>query len=185
MITIIDYGAGNIRSVVNAVSKLGYQPEVTNKPGDVLKATAVIFPGVGAATDTMHNLEKSGMLQVIRQLIAEDRPLFAVCLGMQILLSRTEEGGGQECLGIIPGVVRRLPTGLKVPHIGWNQVKQKMTHPVFAFLNELSNPISFNIEFGFEAQLLLHLDFNPAVDAAKATSCMMYCFHKFSLSVFF
>ena len=102
MISIIDYGAGNLRSVANAVAKLGYQSRVTSNPDDVLEASAVILPGVGAAQDTMHNLRERGMVEVIRQLISEDRPLFAVCVGMQILFSGTEEGGWHECLGVIP-----------------------------------------------------------------------------------
>ena len=131
MIAIIDYGAGNLRSVANAVAKLGYHAEVTSNPSDVLGADAVILPGVGAAADTMHNLEKLGMTEVIRQLILRERPLFAVCVGMQVLFSETEEGGCHKCLGVIPGSVRILPQGLKIPHIGWNQVKQRVVHPIF------------------------------------------------------
>jgi glutamine amidotransferase len=130
-IAIIDYGAGNLRSVANAITKLGYHPRVTSDPGEVLDAVAVILPGVGAAADTMNSLEKLDMTDTIRQLVQQRRPLFAICVGLQILLSRTEEGGGHECLGVIPGKVRRLPQGLKIPHIGWNQVKQRISHPVF------------------------------------------------------
>ena len=139
MIVIIDYGAGNLRSVSNAVAKLGYQSRVTSSLGDVLSSSAAILPGVGAAADAMHNLRKSGMVEVVRQLISEERPLFAVCIGMQILLSATEEGGWHECLGIIPGTVRKLPPGLKIPHIGWNQVKQNLTHPIFAGIPDKAN----------------------------------------------
>jgi len=71
------------------------------------------------------------MSNVIRQLIYEGRPFFAVCVGLQVLFSRTEEGGWHECLGVIPGIVKRLPSGLKIPHMGWNQVKQTITHPLF------------------------------------------------------
>lgn len=139
MVAIIDYGAGNLRSVVNAVTKLGYQPKVTSNCDDILKAGAVILPGVGAAGDTMDSLEKLGMVDVIRQLIVQRRPLFAVCVGLQILLSGTEEGGWHECLGVIPGVVRRLPPGLKVPHIGWNQVKQRVAQPIFDGIPDEAN----------------------------------------------
>jgi glutamine amidotransferase len=139
MIAIIDYGAGNLRSVVNAITKIGYQSQVTSNSDEILEAAAVILPGVGAAADTMDSLEKLGMLDVIRQLISQKRPLFAVCVGLQILLSGTEEGGWHECLGAIPGVVRRLPTGLKVPHIGWNQVKQRIAHPVFDGIPDEAN----------------------------------------------
>ena len=131
MIAIVDYGAGNLCSVVNAVSKLGYQAKVTGSPGDVLNAQAVILPGVGAAADTMVSLQTLGLIEPIRIFISEDRPFLGICIGLQILLASTEEGGWRECLGIIPGMVRRFPEGLKIPHMGWNQVKQKISHPVF------------------------------------------------------
>ena len=139
MIAIIDYGAGNLRSVVNAVSKLGYRPKVTGNPDDMLDAQAVILPGVGAAADTMENLKASGMTDPIRRFIAEGRPFLGVCIGLQILLTGTEEGGGHECLGIIPGQVRRLPPGLKIPHMGWNQVRQKISHPIFRGISDEAN----------------------------------------------
>ncbi len=131
MIAIVDYGAGNLRSVTNAIAKLGYQPKVTSSPDEVLDAQAVILPGVGAAADTMENLKKLGMVDSIVQLIAEERPFFGVCIGLQILCTGTEEGGGHKCLNVIPGQVRKLPPGPKVPHMGWNQVKQRISHPIF------------------------------------------------------
>jgi glutamine amidotransferase len=131
MITIIDYGAGNLRSVVNAVSRLGYESRVTADPAEVLKARAVILPGVGAAADTMANLREQGLDEPIRRVIAEGKPFLGVCIGMQVLFSDTEEGGSHQCLGVVPGAVRKFPPGLKVPHMGWNQLKQKIAHPVF------------------------------------------------------
>jgi glutamine amidotransferase len=139
VIAIIDYGAGNLRSVANAIKKLGYHSMVTSNPGEVLDAAAVILPGVGAAADTMNSLEKLDMTDAIRQLIQQRRPLFAICVGLQILFSGTEEGGGHECLGVIPGKVKRLPQGLKIPHIGWNQVKQRFSHPVFEGIPDEAN----------------------------------------------
>ncbi len=139
MIAIVDYGAGNLRSVANAVTKLGYQPKITNNPGEVISAQAVILPGVGAAADTMENLKRLGMVNPIRQLIAEGRPFFGVCIGLQILFAGTEEGGWHECLNIIPGRVKKLPPGLKIPHIGWNQVKQRFSHPVFDSIPDGAN----------------------------------------------
>ena len=139
MIAIIDYGAGNLGSVANAIIKLGYKPNITDKPGDVLSSKAVILPGVGAAGDAMENLGAIGMTDVIRQIIDENRPLFAVCVGLQLLFSSTEEGGWHECLNIIPGRVRRLPSGLKIPHMGWNQVKQKASHPIFEGIPDGAN----------------------------------------------
>jgi glutamine amidotransferase len=138
-IVIIDYGAGNLGSVANAMTKLGYEPKVTDKPSEVLNAAAVILPGVGAAGDAMENLKKMGMADVIRKLIDAKRPLFAVCVGLQLLLSGTEEGGWHECLDVIPGKVRRLPAGLKIPHMGWNQVRQTIKHEVFDAIPDKAN----------------------------------------------
>jgi glutamine amidotransferase len=139
MIAVIDYGAGNLRSVENALVKLGYQPKITREPEDVLGATAVIFPGVGAAADAMQSLREAGMDEAIQEVISVGHPLFAICVGMQVLLSSTEEGGWNECLGVISGTVKRLPSGLKVPHIGWNQVKQVDRHPIFEGIPDESN----------------------------------------------
>ena len=139
MIVIVDYGAGNLRSVVNAITKLGHQPRITSHPDELLNAQAVILPGVGAAGDTMANLRKLGLASPIRQIIAEGRPFFGVCIGLQILFTATEEGGWHECRSIIPGRVRKLPPGLKIPHMGWNQVKQRLPHPVFEGIPDEAN----------------------------------------------
>jgi glutamine amidotransferase len=138
-IAIVDYGAGNLGSVANAIVKLGYEPNVTSKPSEVLSVAAVILPGVGAAGDAMENLKAIGMADVIRQLIEAKRPLFAVCVGLQLLFSGTEEGGWHECLNVIPGTVKRLPVGLKIPHMGWNQVKQTVKHQVFDAIPDEAN----------------------------------------------
>jgi glutamine amidotransferase len=139
MIAIIDYGAGNIRSVINAISKLGYQPKLTGSGTDILNARAVILPGVGAAGDTMTSLEKLNLITPIRQYIAEERPFLGICIGLQVLFTSTAEGGGCQCLDIIPGLVKRLPAGQKIPHMGWNQVKQKRPHPLFAGIPDGAN----------------------------------------------
>jgi glutamine amidotransferase len=139
MIAIINYGAGNLGSVANAIRKLGYQPNVTDRPEDVLNSAAVILPGVGAAGDAMENLGAIGMTGVIRQVIHEKRPLFAVCVGLQLLFSSTEEGGLHKCLDVIPGTVKKLSQGLKVPHMGWNQVKQQVRHPLFNGIPDEAN----------------------------------------------
>lgn len=139
MIAIIDYGAGNIRSVANAVTKLGYQPKITTQPKDVLNARAVILPGVGAAVDIMKSLQALGVVSSIKQYIADDRPFFGVCIGLQILFTGTEEGGWHECLNIFPGLVQKLPPDLKIPHMGWNQVVQKKSHPVFSGVPDQAN----------------------------------------------
>ncbi len=139
MITVIDYGAGNLRSVANAITRLGYQLKVTNRPGDLAGASAVILPGVGAAGDTMMSLEQMGFVDPIRRFIAEDRPFLGVCIGLQVLLTGTEEGGWYQCLDVIPGQVKKLPPGLKIPHMGWNQVKQIQSHPIFKGIPDETN----------------------------------------------
>jgi glutamine amidotransferase len=139
MIAIIDYGAGNLRSVANAISTLGYEPKITSSPAEILSAQAVILPGVGAAADAMKSLKKLSLTEPIKQVIAGNKPFFGVCLGLQLLFSGTEEGGWHECLDIFSGRVRRLPAGLKIPHMGWNQVRQKMAHPIFKGVPDNAN----------------------------------------------
>lgn len=138
MIAIIDYGAGNLKSVMNAIAFLGYEAEVTDQPGELLKAKAIVLPGVGAAGDAMTSLKKLGLTETIGRLIDEDRPFLGICMGLQLLLEDTEEGG-EGCLGIIAGRVRHLPAGLKIPQIGWNQVRQKLPHPIFEDIPDKSN----------------------------------------------
>jgi glutamine amidotransferase len=138
-ISIIDYGAGNLGSVVNALKKFGYSPQITDSPSEVMNADAVFFPGDGAAGATMDSLAASGMADAIKTLVEKRRPLFAICVGLQVLLSVTEENGEHKCLDIIPGKVKKLPAGLKIPHMGWNQVKQEFRHPFFADIPDKSN----------------------------------------------
>jgi glutamine amidotransferase len=130
-VVIVDYGAGNLRSVERAVARAGFEPVISGRPEDVAAAGVLIVPGVGAAADTMRNLRERGLVEPIRQHIAAGRPFLGVCMGLQALLTVSEEGGEHECLGVIPGRVRRLPGGLKVPHMGWNRVRQRQSHPVF------------------------------------------------------
>jgi len=131
MITIVDYGAGNLRSVCNAVAGLGYQPKLAVTPEEVLAARVLVLPGVGAAASTMENLRRLGLDGAVKSYIAQGRPFLGICIGLQVLFTSTEEGGRHGCLNVIPGVVKRLPPGLKIPHMGWNQVRQKVEHPVF------------------------------------------------------
>jgi len=123
MIAVIDYGAGNLRSVVSALNRVGAPTRIAETSSDLTSARAVILPGVGAAADTMENLRARGLADAVIEWIHADRPFFGICMGLQVLFSMSEEGGGQECLGALPGRVVRLATGLKIPHMGWNQVK--------------------------------------------------------------
>ena len=131
MIAVIDYGDGNLRSGANAIARLGYQPRITSAAQDLVEAPAIILPGVGAAGNTMESLQSRGLVDKIKKLIADNRPVFGVCIGRQVLFTSTEESGGHNCLGIIPGRLKKLPDALKVPHMGWNQVRQLAGHPLF------------------------------------------------------
>jgi glutamine amidotransferase len=130
-LVIVDYGAGNLHSVTRAVVHGGVRPLVTSRPKYVGDAEALIVPGVGAAADTMLNLRRHHLVEPIREFIASGRPFLGVCMGQQALFDVSEEGGEHECLGVLPGRVVRFPDGLKVPHIGWNQVRQTRPHPIF------------------------------------------------------
>jgi imidazole glycerol-phosphate synthase subunit HisH len=139
MIAVINYGAGNLGSVVNAINRLGYKFEITSSPEKILAAKAVVLPGVGAAGDCMEKLVNTGVAETIVKLVAENRPILAICVGLQVLLTGTEEGGWHKCMNLVPGKVKRLPPGLKIPHMGWNQVKQEIKHPIFNGIPDKTN----------------------------------------------
>jgi glutamine amidotransferase len=130
-IAIVDYGAGNLRSVTNAAERVGLRPLVTDDPSRIRAADGVILPGVGAAADTMLNLANRHLVDVVREVIARGTPFFGVCMGLQALFTLSEEGGAHRCLDVLPGTVRRFPAGLSIPHMGWNQVRQVRPHPFF------------------------------------------------------
>ena len=140
-LTVVDYGASNLRSVMKALKKLGAEARVTSKKSDVLGAEAVVFPGVGAAGDAMARLSRLDLVSALRQVIDDGKPFLGLCLGLQLLFEETEEGGpGLKCLGVLKGRVKLLPSnGLKIPHMGWNQVKQVKKHPVFSGIPDESN----------------------------------------------
>ena len=129
-LVIVDYGAGNLRSVAKALERLGFPAVVTQDPAQVLQARGVILPGVGSSGAAMSALQERGLVEPLREVVAKGTPFFGVCLGMQLLLDTSEEDP-RPCLGIIPGQVKRLPPSLKVPHMGWNQVAVLREHPLF------------------------------------------------------
>ncbi|HEX2281710.1 MAG TPA: imidazole glycerol phosphate synthase subunit HisH [Thermomicrobiales bacterium] len=122
MIAVVDYGAGNVQSVVNALESIGADAQLTADPAVIQAARGVIVPGVGAARDTMQNLERGGLVEPVMSVIAAGTPYLGVCMGMQALMTYSEEHGGQRCLDVVSGVVRELDTDLAVPHMGWNSV---------------------------------------------------------------
>ncbi len=135
MIAVINYGAGNLPNVVRALQRVGAPLTVTDDPNVIRSAQAVVLPGVGATADTMASLRHLGIAEVLPAIIAAGTPFLGICVGMQVLLSESEEFGRHSCLNIIQGTVRRLPESAgKIPQIGWNQIHITLPfrdHPLF------------------------------------------------------
>ncbi|MBU0464087.1 MAG: imidazole glycerol phosphate synthase subunit HisF [Proteobacteria bacterium] len=132
MITVLDYGAGNVRSVVNAIEKLGGKIKSVKKPSDILDAQKLLFPGVGNYENMIKILHEKNYIHPLQEYLKADQPFFGICLGMQALFEGSEEDfSGNESLGVFKGIVKRFKTRLAVPHIGWNGVNLKKDSPVF------------------------------------------------------
>lgn len=130
-VTLLDYGAGNVQSVVNAILKLGVSVNYVHKPEDILAADRLVFPGVGAFGSCVAALKELGYFEPLQKYLLDDRPFFGICLGMQTLFEASEESPGAPGLGILPGTVMRFPRdlGLAVPNMGWNGVAPMLAHP--------------------------------------------------------
>lgn len=147
MIAIIDYDAGNLTSVARALTHLGYENQITSDAETIAAAERVIFPGVGAAKATMETLQKRVLDEALIGFYRTGKPMLGICIGIQILFEHSEEEDA-ECLGLLPGYVKKYPTTraavgtemLKVPQIGWNEVYQTVSHPVF---KDVPNPAHF------------------------------------------
>ena len=124
MVAIIDYDAGNIKSVQKALAKLGQEAEITSEAEKILAANRIILPGVGAFGDAMQNLRARGLDGVIHRAVDAGIPFLGICLGQQLLFERSDEAPGVEGLGIVEGEILRIPAakGLKIPHMGWNSL---------------------------------------------------------------
>ena len=125
MVAIIDYDAGNIKSVEKAIQFLGEEVIITRNPDEILGASRVILPGVGAFGDAMEKLHNYGLIPVIQEVVKRKIPFLGICLGLQLLFEKSEESPGVEGLGILQGEIKRIPDkdDLKIPHIGWNSLK--------------------------------------------------------------
>jgi glutamine amidotransferase len=146
MIAIIDYGMGNLRSVQKGFERVGCEAVVTADPRVVLEADRIVLPGVGAFPDCMRNLEEGGFIEPLLRVIREGRPFLGICLGLQLLLTESDEFGTHKGLDVIPGRVVRFPDGmeeagekLKIPHMGWNQIAIGRRPPLFEGIEEQAN----------------------------------------------
>ena len=169
MIAIIDYDAGNLKSVEKALAYIGEESVITGEREEILKADKVILPGVGSFGDAMANLKRLGLDDVIREVAANGTPFLGICLGLQLLFESSEETPGVEGLGILKGKVLRIPDkeGLKIPHIGWNSLKLS------------NNGLLFQGMTGEPYVYFVHSYYLQAEDPAivKATTDYSTCIH--------
>lgn len=141
-IAVVDYGAGNLRSVAKALERSELRPRVTHDPAEVVGADGVVLPGVGAFRDAMARLRDVGLEEAIREVFRRGRPYLGLCLGLQVLFEESDEYGQTAGFGVLPGRVERFPDKdadgkrLRVPQIGWNEVRFEGTHPMLAGLPE-------------------------------------------------
>lgn len=131
MVTIVDYGSGNLRSVQKAFERLGAEARITDDPEVVSKAGRIVLPGVGSFRDAMGALQARGLVEPLVAHVRADKPFFGICMGLQLLFETGLEGGRQEGLGVLPGEVVRfdVAAGMKVPHMGWNTVAWRGDRP--------------------------------------------------------
>ena len=136
MITIVDYGMGNLRSVEKAFAYLGYRARVSNDPASIEEAAGIVLPGVGAFGDAMQELKEGGFVEPLRDAVGDGKPFLGICLGYQLLFDESEESPGVMGLGILPGRVARFPGDEKVPHMGWNDARFMKRHAVLEGVEE-------------------------------------------------
>ena len=160
MIAVVDYGMGNLRSVQKGLERVGFEAEVTRDPGRIAEARGIVLPGVGAFHTCMENLQRFGLVDVIRDVVRRKRPFLGICLGLQLLFDESEEFGSPDGLGLVPGKVLGFAAGddLKVPHMGWNAIEiRKPTR----FLEGIDNGAQVYFVHSFYAA--------PADESAVAT----------------
>lgn len=183
MVAIIDYDAGNIKSVENAVRFLGHEVTVTSKAEEILSADHIILPGVGAFGDAMKRLSGAGLEETIRQAVDREIPFLGICLGLQLIFEESEESPGVKGLGLLPGRIRRIPEGdgRKVPQIGWNDLSFPRSSRLFAGIPEGSYVYfvhSYYLEAGDPADVAARTEYGVSIDAAVEHGKLFACqFH--------
>ena len=161
MITVVDYGVGNLHSVAKALEKVGARTRVTSDWKDVEKSDGVVLPGVGAFKDSMDAMNRSDLAGAITAYIASGKPFLGVCVGLQMLFAESEEFGISKGLGIFPGRVVRFNQGQKVPHMGWNRIK----------ISKLDNPLLKGVEDGAYLYFVHSFYVVPEIPSLTAATC--------------
>lgn len=182
MIGIIDYDAGNIRSVEKAMKYLGQDVCITRDRDTLLRADKVILPGVGSFGDAMNHLQEYGLVDVIHELTELEKPFLGICLGLQLLFERSEESPGVEGLGILKGEILKIPEteGLKIPHMGWNSLtfqnqgrlfKGLEEHPYVYFVHSYYLKAEENI---VKARTWYSTDIDASVEKGNVFACQFH-----------
>lgn len=135
MITIIDYGVGNLKSIYKALNRLGIESKITDNEVDINNSKGIILPGVGAFKDAIENLENKNLIFPIKRNIEKGKPLLGICLGMQLLYEKSYEDGEWKGMGLLPGEVIRFNNELKVPHMGWNSLEKNKENEILKYIN--------------------------------------------------
>ena len=183
MTAIIDYDAGNLKSVEKALQALGEETVITRDREEILAADRVILPGVGAFGDVMEKLHQYGLVEIIRQVVQKGTPFLGICLGLQLLFEESEESQGVPGLGILKGKIRRIPNtpGLKIPHMGWNSLTLRPETRLFSGLGEEPYVYfvhSYYLEAADPEIVAASADYGVVIHAAVETGNVFACqFH--------
>lgn len=183
MIAILDYDAGNIKSVEKALTFLGEERVVTRDASTILRADKVILPGVGAFGEAMNRLQAYGLVEPVRRVVAQGTPFLGICLGLQLLFESSEESPGVQGLGLLKGQIRRIPAtpGCKVPHMGWNSLKLRPQSRLFRGIEDGAYVYfvhSYYLEAKEEAVVAATTDYGTHIHAAVERENLFACqFH--------
>lgn len=170
MISVVDYGRGNLYSIAQALSALGVEHRISADPVDVASASRIVLPGVGAFGDAMAALDRAALVAPLQAAAASGTPILGICLGMQLLADESSEFGSHRGLGLIPGAVSRLPEGaMRIPNVGWRRLEWRDS--VIAAAGRMVDPMVYFVHsFAFEPndpeQVVAHIRFNDATPAA-------------------
>lgn len=183
MIGIIDYDAGNIKSVEKALQWLGEEAIVSRDPKVLLQVDKVILPGVGAFGEAMEKLHKYGLVDVIQEIVEKKTPLLGICLGLQLLFERSDEAVGVKGLGLLPGEILRIPEkeGIKIPHIGWNDLEVSFKSRLFQDVPTNSYVYfvhSYYLQAANRSDVVATTNYSTRIDAAVEHENIFACqFH--------